>query len=162
LSSAQISDDAVALDRGFWRAEASIGHRALEALFLAAGAQQRPPSAEQIAVFAAAASSPKFQGATLGGALVRACGEHVVFTRDRGALTGRADGAAPIAPLPLSAGAEAVWDGRVALTAPEPGWSVVVDGDAPVLMRGEERTPIAQALPHWLLKTRIRHVLGRD
>jgi hypothetical protein len=61
----------------------------------------------------------------------------------------------------LTAGEETIWDGRVALTIGEPGWSVVFDG-SPQLQRGEERRPLAQASPHWLLRDHVQHVLGTN
>jgi tRNA(Ile)-lysidine synthase len=159
---AEFNDDTIRVERAFWEGDTEIRHRALAALFTAAGAQQRAPHAEQIAAFETTVASPDFTATTLAGSLVQRKRDAVLFTRDRGALTGRADGAAPLAPLPLEAGKQTVWDNRLALTAEESGWSVVVEDAAPVLARGEERAPLAQASPHWLLKTRVRHVLGRD
>jgi tRNA(Ile)-lysidine synthase len=155
-------EDAIGVAPPFWDSDAEIRRRALGALFTAAGAQQRPPNADQVTAFEAAARSPDFTAATLAGVLVQKKRELLVFTRDRGALAGRADGAAPIAPLALEPDWEAVWDNRIALTAKESGWSVVVENGEPLLARGEERAPLAHASPQWLLKTRVQHVLGRD
>lgn len=145
----------------FAAAEESVRQRALFALITAAGGHVRGPSSEQVAGLDAALSA-NFTSATLAGALIRKRGNQLSFSRDRGALEGRADGTPAIAPLALDAGAEAVWDRRLALTAHEPGWSVVFENGATQLARGEERADLAAASPHWLTKERVRHVLGRD
>lgn len=142
-------------------AEEAVRQRALFALITAGGGHPRGPSPEQVADLDAALSA-SFTSATLAGALIRKRGNQLSFTRDRGALEGRADGTPPRAPLALSAGNEVVWDRRVALTAREPGWSVVFENGATRLARGEERAELAAASPHWLTKERVRHVLGRD
>jgi hypothetical protein len=132
------------------------------ALLTAAGAHARGPGAQQIAPLDCVLERAGFEGFTLAGARVRERRGDIVIGRDAGALTGRADGAPPLAPLPLTPGAEVVWDGRLALTMVQPGWFVVTDGEKPQLRRGEERLPIAAASPHWLTKERVQHVLGQD
>lgn len=155
-------EDEISLHRSSWRAEQETRARALYALIVAASGAERGPSPMQIENLAAEMDRAKFSGATLGGALLQTRGERLIIRRDPGALAGRADGAAPMAPFPLTAGEEGVWDGRLALAAWEPGWSVVCDGAAPELQRGAERRPLAAASPHWLLKERARHVLGAN
>jgi hypothetical protein len=155
------SDDVVAVDSAAWlAADGEVRCRALAVLLAAAGAHARGPSVEQVAEFDRAITASDFEAATLAGALVRKRRGGIELSRDRGALAGRADGTPGVAPLALPAGVETVWDGRVALTAPEPGWSVVVERGAPVLARAEERAPLAHASPHWLVKDRVQHVLG--
>ena len=143
-------------------ADEAVRQRALLALVTAAGGHARGPASAQIAGLDAAIAAPDFTSATLAGVLIRKRGKQLIFSRDRGALVGRADGTSPIAPLALPAGKEVVWDRRVALTAPDSGWSVVFENGATQLARGEERAPLGAALPHWLLRDRVRHVLGRD
>jgi hypothetical protein len=144
-------------------AEEAIRRRALFALVTAAGGHPRGPSSEQVAHLDAAITAPGFVSATLAGALLRNCGPYIRFQRDRGAFTGRADGTPPVAPLALNPGEETVWDRRLALTAPDSGWSVVVDRQCVTwLARREERASVAIAAPHWLLMERVRHLLGRD
>lgn len=164
----RLIDTAVAFDAGsivirpaFWAGERAVRHRALAALLTAAGGQQRPPGAEQIAAFDAAAGTETFQGATLGGALARRNRGEVTLTRDRGAMAGRADGTSGVAPLALEPGREVIWDNRLALTAAEPGWFVVFENGRAQLARGEQRAPLDHVAPRWLLNTRVQHVLGR-
>jgi hypothetical protein len=105
----------------------------------------------------------RFKAQTLGGAVVRRHGDEIRISRDRGALLGRADGARAIAPLPLEAGVEAVWDGRVAVKMDEPGWAIALGKNAqPELEKQGERQPLAAAAPRWLLKERVQHLLGQD
>ena len=159
---ASFDADVIGVDASrFARAEDAVRQRALFALVTAAGGHARGPASEQIADLDAALTA-NFTSATLAGALIRKRGNQLSFTRDRGALEGRADGTPPLAPLALTAGTEVVWDRRLALTAREPGWSVVFEGGATRLACGEERADLAAASPHWLLRERVRHVLGRD
>ncbi|QGZ96381.1 tRNA lysidine(34) synthetase TilS [Terricaulis silvestris] len=143
-------------------ADAPVRQRALQVLITAAGGHARGPDADDVAAIDDAVQAGSFTGATLAGALLRRRGDALVLSRDRGALEGRADGTPGIAPLHLAAGVETVWDARLALTAPQSGWSVVVENRAPWLARGEERAVLAVASPHWLLRERVQHVLGRD
>lgn len=152
----------ITLDRAKWRGEDVVRQRALYALVAAAAGAERGPAPAQIESLAAALEQSDFAGATLAGAWLQPRGARIVIRRDPGALTGRADGVAPIPPLLLPHGRETVWDGRVALTAAEPGWAVVFDGRAPQLQRAAERRPLAAAAPHWLIRERVRHVLGTD
>jgi len=159
---ASFEEDASIVVDSRWLAPDAVKQRALEALVAAASGEQRGPTLAQLETLSSALGRPEFTGATVAGAWLQRRGECVVIRRDPGALGGRTDGAAPAAPLPLQPNQEAVWDGRVALTASEPGWFVVYDGRAPVLQRGEERRPLAAASPHWLLRERVQHMLGTD
>lgn len=150
----------IVLHRTAWRGDGVVKERALEALIMAASGEQRGPSPAQLERLRAALEASQFPGATLAGAWLQPRAAGVLVRRDPGALTGRTDGTAPIAPLALPAGEPVTWDNRVVLTAPDPGWSVVFDGGAPGLHRGEERRSLAAAAPHWLLNKRVKHVLG--
>lgn len=162
VHAASFEDDVILLDRALWQ-EAGVGkHRALYALITAASGAERGPTGLQIETLLTALARADFTGATLGGAWLQPRGTTFVIRRDPGALTGRADGATPIPPLPLPPGEETIWDGRVALTATEPGWSVVFDGRTAQLQHGENHAPLAAASPHWLIKERVQHVLGTD
>lgn len=72
------------------------------------GADYAPDAAAAREAFAAAQDAG---GATLGGALLRREGARLVVMREPAALLGR-DGAPPLLPLRLAAGAEALWDKR--------------------------------------------------
>jgi tRNA(Ile)-lysidine synthase len=158
----EFHDDEIILDRARRRGEDAIKQRALEVLIMAASGEERGPAPMQLETVSAALDRADFTGATLAGAWLQPRGARILIRRDPGALSGRADGAAPLSALPLPAGEETVWDGRVAVTIDAPGWRVVFDGRIPQLQRGEERRPLAAASPHWLLRERVQHVLGTD
>jgi tRNA(Ile)-lysidine synthase len=153
-------DDEIVIKRKRWRGGNAVKQRALDVLITAASGAERGPTSEQIESISAALDEADFAGATLGGAWLQPRAAGVVIRRDPGALAGRADGASAIEPLLLKPREETVWDGRVSLTANEPGWCVIFDDGAPQLQRGEERRPLAAAAPHWLVKTRVQHLLG--
>lgn len=154
--------DAVIIDRTQWRGASGVRCRALSALIAAAAGAAREPSANATARLEAEITAPGFSGATLGGAVLSPRAGAITLRRDQGALSGRADGAAPTPHLPLTYPQPIVWDRRVELSAPEPGWSVIVEQGAPVLARGAERLPLSAAKPHWLLAERVKHLLGVD
>lgn len=159
-AAARFEDAEIALDPALWRGDTPVRERALSALIAAAAGAAREPSAEQVSVLEADFAKPGFKAATLGGALIRRRGALVVLTRDPGALKGRADGAAAAASIPLPAGREIVWDGRVTLTMTEPGWCVAPAEAA--LLRDGARAPLSAAASRWLLAARAAHALNRD
>lgn len=160
-AAARFKDDTVEISLTAWRGDAAVRARALSVLIAAAAGAAREPGAEQVAALELRFLAD-FAGATLGGAALKRRRHAIVITRDRGALEGRADGATPVAPLPLQPRMETVWDGRLALTAPEPGYRVEAADGAPVLVCGEMRAALAGAAPRWLLETYARHRLGID
>lgn len=156
-SAVTFEDGRALIDLATWTGSGEACRRALSALVTAASGSAREPAADAIERLEAQLIDAR--GATLGGAVLAREGAHIVVSRDRGALSGRADGAAPIAPLALPPGREVVWDGRVALMAGEPGWSVIVENGAPVLAKGDARAPLSNASPRWLLRERVDHLL---
>ena len=161
LAAAAFDADEIRIERSLWNGADAVTQRALEALIMAASGEERGPTLAQLESVCAAGAAERFTGATLAGARLLPRGDRILIRRDPGALSGRPGGGAPVPPLVLTAGEETIWDGRVALTIGEPGWSVVFDG-SPQLQRGEERRPLAQASPHWLLRDHVQHVLGTN
>jgi tRNA(Ile)-lysidine synthase len=157
---AMFDDDEIAVDRSLRHGDETVKQRALDVLIAAAAGGERGASPSQVETLSQILDRPDFRGATLAGAWLRPRADRIVIARDPGALTGRADGAAPVPPFRLTPGASAVWDGRVMLSIGEPGWSVVFNGRRPELRRGDERRPLAAASPHWLLRERVQHLLG--
>jgi tRNA(Ile)-lysidine synthase len=155
---ARFEADEIVLERSRWRGEDAVKQRALDLLITAASGQERGSAPAQLENLSVTLDQSDFTGATLAGAWLQPRGERVIIRRDPGALTGRADGAAPVAPLTLIAGQEAVWDGRLAVIAQEPGWSVVFENAKPVLAKGEARAPVASA--RWLVRDRVEHLLS--
>jgi tRNA(Ile)-lysidine synthase len=150
----------IALDRTRWSGADVVKRRALDVLITAAAGAERGASPAQLETLSAALDEAAFSGATLAGAWLQPRDGRVIIRRDPGALAGRAGGAAPVPALPLPPNEERVWDGRVALTMREPGWSVIVEGGAPMLARGDARVSFAAAPARWLLRARVEHLLA--
>ena len=122
--SADLEDGAViCLDR--WNAPAEVRRRALSAMIAAVGGASREPAWTEIEALEARVMRGDLPGVTHSGVEFSTTGGAVVLRREAGALLGRADGALPHPALPLRANVEAIWDGRLAITPPEEGWSVV-------------------------------------
>ncbi len=148
-----------------WLPAGAAYERALALLIAAASGSGYAPHPTKARIMNALMLSKRrpFKAQTLGGAVVRRQRDEIRISRDRGALYGRADGARAIPRLPLEAGVETVWDGRVALKIDEPGWAVVLGRNAqPELEKEGKRLPLAAAAPRWLLKERVQHLLGQD
>ncbi|MEQ1709139.1 MAG: tRNA lysidine(34) synthetase TilS [Terricaulis sp.] len=158
---ARIEGERIIFARTSWSGGAEVRRRALSALVAAAAGASREPDLSAIAALEARLGADGFAGASLGGAQLAQTGAEIVLSRDAGALRGRADGAVPIAPLPLPAGEEAVWDGRLAITVSAPGWSVVAEAGRPRLAKGGVRLEVGElGAAYWLLEARVQHLLG--
>jgi len=140
--------------------------RALGALIAAAAGAAEAPSAAAAVRLSARLAAPGFRGASLGGAHVRAEGGALIVSRDPGAVLGR-EGRSGVAPLPLSAGQTAVWDGRLRVLAvgdlmltADPAQAdaprIEAAGRAFSLTEAQE-AGVVQA--EWLLAARISHIL---
>lgn len=162
---ARFESDTIELTLAAWERLDVVSERALWLLIAAAGGAEFGPHPTKVRILDTLMRGRRrqpFTGGTLGGVALKVRGGTVVMTRDTGALTGRADGAKPIPPLPLLPNQETIWDGRVALIMARPGWSVVVEAGVPRLARGENRAELAAASPRWLLQERVAHLLGCD
>lgn len=135
--------------------------RALGALIAAVAGAAREPGEAAVARLLET-------GGTLGGAWAQRRNETLSLCRDSGAILGRS-GLAGLAPLELAPGLEAVWDGRLALCAAEPGWALAPEapGAAPVLRRDCSQLTLKEAAERglvrrkWLISERIAHLLWR-
>lgn len=166
LASAQFEADAVVMPRASLAAPAAA--RALRAVIAAIAGAPAPPTLERAQALAARASGARFRGATLGGARLAPRGETLRIERDRGAVLGRA-GAPALAPLPLFAGKETVWDGRLALIVDRPGWRAEAGGGgAPILVSSAGAATVPEAMAagwaraRWLVRDRTAQLLGAD
>lgn len=122
------------LDRS---AEAAV----LAAALVCAGGGERPPRGDRLTALLTRLRSGEDFTATLCGARIEAGGDQVFVTRESGELIRR-----PPPPLPLTPGVEAVWDGRWALTAIDPDWSVVPAAGRMAALSGPDRAAL-KALP---------------
>ncbi len=174
---ARIATDADRAARSFLTAHAAIEEgaarlrrvtgedgcgRALAALAAAVGGAMREPAGA--AVTGLVDRLMARQGGTLAGARFRA-GVGICVTRDPGGVLGRRGGGRRLPDLALPAGEAVVWDGRLALTAPGPGWTVVAPevGTAPMFRFGTETWSLADApvAARWLIGDRLDRLLWR-
>jgi tRNA(Ile)-lysidine synthase len=108
-----LGDGSVTLDR-------AIPARTLAAALVCAGGGDRPPRGDRLDRLLTRLKAGETFTAALCGARLEAGPDHILVTRESGEFARR-----PRPPLPLPPGVETVWDGRWAITAAEPGWSVV-------------------------------------
>jgi tRNA(Ile)-lysidine synthase len=163
LDAARIADGAVMLELSAWVGGLETRRRALSALIAAVSGAAREIGADAAAPLEARLNLD-FEGATLGGARLRRKAGAIVIERVKGALLGRAGGAAALPNLALPVGVESIWDNRLALVANEEGWSAApAPGEGPVLTKSEACHSLAEATAcglvtaRWLTKERIAH-----
>jgi len=111
--------------RDAWAAPREVRCRALSVLIAAASGASREPSWTDVEALEPRIMRADHRGETHSGVEFQPTKSGVALQRERGAVLGRADGVPPLAALALTANEEAIWDGRLAVTAPEPGWRVV-------------------------------------
>jgi tRNA(Ile)-lysidine synthase len=162
---ARFEDEQITVDMTAWTlASQPTRRRALSVLVAAAAGASVEPRAEALAALEARLG-PGFRGATLGGARLRLGAGGLRIARDPGALSGRADGAAGVAPLALAPGEALVWDGRLRVMANAPGWRIEVRAGRPVFCKGEASQSWAEAVRcgivtgEWLVDAHVRHIL---
>lgn len=147
-------------EEGTLELERDVDGFTLAAALVCAGGGDRPPRGDRLDRILARLRAGEAFTAVLCGARIEATADHILVTREPGEFARR-----PLAPLPLPPGAETVWDGRWAITAAEPGWSVVpaagrlsalskadrarldalppaARGAAPVLIRNDATAPV--------------------
>ncbi|MEQ1817516.1 MAG: tRNA lysidine(34) synthetase TilS [Terricaulis sp.] len=108
-----------------WSAPCDVRCRALSVLMAAAAGSDREPPWTEMEAVERRVMSADHRGSTHSGVEFRSDRSGPKLLRERGAVLGRADGAQPLAPLPLTANVEAIWDGRLAVTVSEDGWRIV-------------------------------------
>ncbi len=158
---ARFEADRIIVSPDYWGADDEVRRRTLAALVAAsAGAQrQAPPNA--IERLDGDMRAQGFRGATLAGAQISPSGAGFALERDRGAIEGRADGAQPIAALPLPADVETVWDGRLALR-PQGGDFVAHPAmPEPRLVANGPTRSSGGVAKRWLLAERVAHALNQ-
>lgn len=111
--------------RDAWDGPNEVRCRALSVLIAAAAGASREPPWTEMKRIEQRVMNREHRGSTQAGADFTASPSGVTLIRELGAVVGRADGAQPLPPRELPAGVEVTWDGRVAITAPEPGWRAV-------------------------------------
>lgn len=101
-------------------ASRDVSARTLAAALVCIGGGATPPRGGRLDALVRRLRAGEDFTATLCGARITAAGESAILVREAGemARTG-------VAPLALTPGVEAVWDGRFAFTAADAGWSAV-------------------------------------
>lgn len=161
-------DDVATIRRVAWRGDGDVRRRALSVLMAAAAGSQAEPPTSDMTILEARVMSPEHRGSTHGGVAFKSDEHAVYLMREAGAVLGRADGAPPLAPLELPAGVELVWDGRIAATAPGPGWRAVAarNRDLVAFENGLVHKPYAEVREllraRSLAPERIRHAFAPD
>ncbi|GAA0868672.1 tRNA lysidine(34) synthetase TilS [Brevundimonas basaltis] len=161
--SALVCSDPLPMGEGSFSIDRVISARTLAAVLVCVGGGDRPPRGDRLDRLLNHLRVGETFTAVLCGARVEAAADHVLVTRECGEFARRS---APALPLPP--GEEAVWDGRWAITAAGPGWSVVpaagrlstlskadrarlnrlppaARGALPVLIRNEATAPVLAA-----------------
>jgi len=118
--SAAVRSSPLPSGEGAFDVDRGIDAQTLAAILVCAGGGDRPPRGDRLASLLTRLRSDEAFTATLCGARIEAAADPVTITREPGELTRR-----PSPPLLLSPGVETVWDGRWAITASGPDWSVV-------------------------------------
>ena len=166
LRAARFDADVVELSVAAWTGSNAARARALSLLLCAAAGAEREPGAEAIARLEARLSSDGFRGASLGGARVSRRRGALLFSRDAGAILGRAGGAAPLPEIELLKQREIVWDGRLALTALVNGLRLKPATGAPDVIYKGLALPLDDAVQQrlisasWLQEHHLGHRLG--
>lgn len=156
----------ISIARDAWRAPDLLRQRALAVLMVAASGGAREASLATMAELEPRVFAPDYEGGTHSGVNFRNAGARLVLSRDPGAVLGRADGAAPLHFVELPVNVTKVWDGRIAITAHEPGWRAVPERNAAfVAVEKDGRRSALQAvngLLDWcaLARDRVSHALG--
>ncbi len=167
IASAASLGPTIRIARSAWVAPLEVRQRALSALMAAASGASREPSWTDMEELEGCILSQGANG-TAHGVHFASTSEGVTLRRDLGAVLGRADGAPPLAPLALTENVEAIWDGRLAVTAPAPGWRIVPvrNGDLAGFEKDAVRQPQAEARAQlrlrWLAAERVAHAFAPD
>jgi len=180
--SALVRSSPLPMGEGILELDRQVDARTLAAALVCAGGGDRPPRGDRLDRLLTRLRAGETFTAVLCGARVEAGRDHILVTRESGEFARR-----PRPPLPLPAGVETVWDGRWAITAAEPGWSVApaagrlaalpkadrarlnalppaARGAAPVLIRHGEAAPVLAgtvAVAHSLVEERLALALDR-
>jgi len=133
FSGAVDMDLTASIYRDRWVGPREVRCRALSAIIAAVSGAAREPSWTDMEELERRVMARDHGGFTHSGVEFTPKERTVLLTREPGAVLGRADGAPALAPLPLAPNVEAIWDGRLGITAREPGWRVVPARNAELL-----------------------------
>ncbi|MBX9460373.1 MAG: PP-loop family protein [Brevundimonas sp.] len=180
--SAAVRSIPLPMEEGILELDRQVSARTLAAVLVCAGGGDRPPRGDRLDRLLTRLRHGETFTAVLCGARVEAGPDHVLVTREAGEFARQ-----PRPPVPLAPGVETVWDGRWAITAAEPGWSVApaagrlaalsradrarlnalppaARGAAPVLIRNGETAPVLAgtvAMARSLVEERLALALDR-
>lgn len=135
IAEAVCVDEDIQVARAAWKGALAVRRRALGVLIAAAAGADVEPQPDAVAQLEARFMEDGYRGETLGGVLLSPTTDGARLVREAGAVLGRRDGTAGIEAQILRSGEEAVWDGRYALMADQPGWRVAPAPEGPALFR---------------------------
>ncbi|WP_392354936.1 hypothetical protein V8F63_07570 [Brevundimonas sp. LF-1] len=115
---------------------------ALAAVLLCAGGGATPPRGDRLAVLQSRLASGEDFTAVLCGARIEASGARVRAMREPGEWRRR-----PVAPLDLTPGVAAVWDGRFEITTDQPGLRVDAAAGRLAQLSDQERAALSGLPP---------------
>lgn len=168
ISSAARIDLAISVALSAWEAPSEVRRRALSALIAAANGAPREPPWTELEALEARVMRADHRGVTHSGVEFSPSRGAIALHREPSAVLGRASGARALPPLALNANVEAIWDGRLAVTAPEEGWRVVPARNEKLVAfetaSGLKHFGEVEALLHLrpLAAERIRHAFAPD
>lgn len=157
----------IEIARAAWTGPNEVRQRALSALIAAASGASREPPWKQMAALEERVMHAR-QSFTHSGIEFIPNGAGIVLRREPGAVLGRADGAPALEPLWLTAEVEAIWDGRLGVTASEAGWRVVParNGELVAFENGPARKRYRDVGDHLRLRSlaaaRVMHAFAPD
>lgn len=117
--SAAVRSSPLPMGEGSFALDRAVSARTLAAALVCAGGGDRPPRGDRLDRLLTRLRAGEAFTAVLCGARLEAGPDRILVTREAGEFARR-----PVAPQPLAPGIETVWDGRWAVTAAGPGWSV--------------------------------------
>lgn len=151
-----------------WAAPREVRRRALQVLMAAVSGASREPPWSEMETLERRVTRHGHRGSTHSGVDFTPGTHGIVLLRELGAVLGRRDGAPPLAPLRLASNEEAVWDGRLAVTAPDSGWCVVPaqNGELVAFEKGAVRLQYQEAKARLKLRPlaaeRVAHAFAPD
>jgi len=129
------------MGEGSFHVDRHIDAGTLAAALVCVGGGDRLPRGDRLSAVCSRLQSGETFTATLCGARMEADKVQVLLTREAGEFVRR-----PRPPLPLIPGVETVWDGRWAITADSPGWSVAPAAGRTAALSDADRA-VLKALP---------------
>lgn len=164
ISRAATIGDGILIASAEWTAPPEVRWRALSVLMAAAAGADREPPWTEMEALERRVMRADHRGSTHSGVEFQSHQSGLKLIRDSGAVLGRTDGTPPLAPLPLVANVEAIWDGRLAVTVAEDRWRIVParNDDLIAFENGQPGDTNPRARLRSLVVERVAHAFAPD